>query len=649
MESDFLKNDVTPRILLPEMVEEPRVTKIGLFRRDEDGSLIIFSLFIFVMILFVAGMAVDLMRFETDRTALQNSLDGASLAATNLDQERDPVDLVKDIMEKRGYDRDLVNVVPVESYSGDIASPDPGTLMSRRVTASYDLTVNTFFMPLLGIDTLGTNTAGEAFERVQNVEVSLVLDISGSMSGTKLSDLKESAKKFFREVINEEAEEGAVSVSLIPYNHTVVVPDIIFDQLTTNAAVPVLSPAAYTGALEFTPLNHPRSRCVRWRDSEMTVNASQLRSDVTVGGVTKKNYELLRAVTTSQVLDMMAYYDPGNKSAGDGGTYGWPAHESNRRCDPTRSPILPYQTTLQPLEDHVDAFYAAGNTAIDHGMKWGVALLDPAFRTVVDDLIDNHDFPEKLRDRPYDYDSANSLKVVVLMTDGRNTGQYDLKPDFKRGPSRFWYSEKAGSEQVRNPNYPTEPNEFIDVSGEYIVDINENGNPDREKDWYDGYYILMPDNGEETRFMRPHRPWDNTSDARLYSVAELPDDARQMDYSELYDRFSENALAEFFRDDQVGDWGARQAHREADYQPISGAEGDERLNGDDSLAGICAAAKVDAEILVYTIAFGSGADTTEMGKCSSGEGYAFTAADGEQLTAAFEAIASSITRLRLTQ
>ncbi len=181
--------------------------------------------------------------------------------------------------------------------------------------------------------------------------------------------------------------------------------------------------------------------------------------------------------------------------------------------------------------------------------------------------------------------------------------------------------------------------------------MNNNGSADRDKEWYDGYYILMPDNGEGTRFLRPHKPWDYTSDARLYSVAELPDDARQVDYTELYDRFSENALAEFFRDDGIGDWTARQAHRVADYQPISGTKGDERLNGDTDLglAGICAAAKKNAEILVYTIAFGAGADTGEMAKCSSGTGYAFTADDGDQLTEAFESIAASITRLRLTQ
>ena len=48
----------------------------GLFktlRRDEDGSIIIFSIMMFVLILWFGGMAVDLMRFETTRANPDNS------------------------------------------------------------------------------------------------------------------------------------------------------------------------------------------------------------------------------------------------------------------------------------------------------------------------------------------------------------------------------------------------------------------------------------------------------------------------------------------------------------------------------------------------------------------------------------------------
>ena len=98
-------------------------------------------------------------------------------------------------MEKVGYDPDLVSVSFEEDRLGvDEAAGEDGTLIGRRVSANYDLAVDTFFMPLIGIDTLGTTNAGTAEQKVQNVEISLVVDISGSMNGTRLADLKTSAK-----------------------------------------------------------------------------------------------------------------------------------------------------------------------------------------------------------------------------------------------------------------------------------------------------------------------------------------------------------------------------------------------------------------------------------------------------------------------
>ncbi|MDG2452861.1 MAG: Tad domain-containing protein, partial [Paracoccaceae bacterium] len=60
------------------------------FARDEDGAFIIFSLFMFVLMLLTAGMALDLMRYETHRARLQGTLDRAVLAAADLDQTLSP-------------------------------------------------------------------------------------------------------------------------------------------------------------------------------------------------------------------------------------------------------------------------------------------------------------------------------------------------------------------------------------------------------------------------------------------------------------------------------------------------------------------------------------------------------------------------------
>ena len=87
--------------------------------RDEAGSITIFSLIIFVLILMCAGMAVDMMRYERERTGLQNAMDSGVIAASSLNQGADPTLLVKDYVAKAGYNPDLVTVTPVTSEIQD--------------------------------------------------------------------------------------------------------------------------------------------------------------------------------------------------------------------------------------------------------------------------------------------------------------------------------------------------------------------------------------------------------------------------------------------------------------------------------------------------------------------------------------------------
>ena len=65
--------------------------RLNRFRQDEDGGLIIFSLYLFVMMLMIGGLAVDFMRYEITRTRLQNTLDRAVLAAADLRRRPPPL------------------------------------------------------------------------------------------------------------------------------------------------------------------------------------------------------------------------------------------------------------------------------------------------------------------------------------------------------------------------------------------------------------------------------------------------------------------------------------------------------------------------------------------------------------------------------
>jgi len=102
-----------------------------LFARDEDGSFIIFTLFILVVMVLIGGLAVDVMRYENLRTTMQNTIDRAVLAAADRDQTVPAQTVVDDYLMKAG--------MPVGSYEVTVAETTAGSVVtSRRVSVEAE-------------------------------------------------------------------------------------------------------------------------------------------------------------------------------------------------------------------------------------------------------------------------------------------------------------------------------------------------------------------------------------------------------------------------------------------------------------------------------------------------------------------------------
>ena len=130
---NMLKNRLTPNEMMFMLKH---------FARKEDGAMTLFAVFMFLMMILVAGLGVDLMRHEMERTKIQNTIDRAVLAAADLDQTLDPSAVVTDYMDKAGVGQHLSEVNVNEG------------LNFRTVTATAQATTPTQFMSMLGVDTL---------------------------------------------------------------------------------------------------------------------------------------------------------------------------------------------------------------------------------------------------------------------------------------------------------------------------------------------------------------------------------------------------------------------------------------------------------------------------------------------------------------
>jgi Flp pilus assembly protein TadG len=237
--------------------------RLSAFHREEDGGMIIFGLFMFVMMLMVAGLAVDLMRFETTRAKLQGTMDRAVLAAADMDQTRPPADVVRDYFAKANMTQFLVgNPVVQEGLNfRRVSAQARGTMpmffggLLKTVDNNYNNTNTSTFdnqnyqgyravTPVLSVPANAT-----AMEKVAKVEISLVVDISGSMANNnKIRNLRTAATQFVNTVLAP-GNAGLISLSLVPYSEHVNAGPLLFNQLTTNK-------------------RHDFSYCVEFPDSE---------------------------------------------------------------------------------------------------------------------------------------------------------------------------------------------------------------------------------------------------------------------------------------------------------------------------------------------------------------------------------------------
>ena len=141
-----------------------RSVKVAGFRTDESGSLTIFSLFLFVLLLFISGMAVDMIHQEQRRVGIQNTLDSAVLAASSLDQNVNAETLVKDYVSKAGFDPQTVTVSATDVYSGNGAG-----LYSRQVTANAMASSDSMFMTFSITNQLGGSVRRSSLSRRSNM------------------------------------------------------------------------------------------------------------------------------------------------------------------------------------------------------------------------------------------------------------------------------------------------------------------------------------------------------------------------------------------------------------------------------------------------------------------------------------------------
>ena len=376
---------------------------IRTFKNSEDGSLTIFALFLIPMMLILGGMAVDFMRYESKRALIQDTADRASLLAANLEftQSGDAATVVDDYFTKANLDQYLTGPAIVsENING------------RTVEVNAKQPLNTFFLNYIGIDELEAPANSVAKQGVGNVEISLVLDISGSMrlpthdaNGTatgqsKMQAMQAAAKTFINTAL-QDSNKDRVSLNLVPYSEHVNIGKDMFDRLTTNEL-------------------HNFSHCI----------------DFDTADFEQSGISMTQEYRQAQHID---HWSTGNE------------------LNTTSCPSSDFQEVTAMSQDRsallsqIDQFEPYTMTSIFLGMKWGLALLDPSARSLVGPGADAA-FAGRPAAYSTDANPNDTRKVLVVMTDGQNTETTRVREEFYNTPSHYahWASIPTETWFARN-------------------------------------------------------------------------------------------------------------------------------------------------------------------------------------------------------
>ncbi len=525
------------------------------FRREDDGILAKPVIITVLLMLMVGGIGIDLMRYERDRTILQNTLDRAVLAAADLDQQFAPEDVVQDYLEKSGLG---------EYYETPYVDMGQGY---KKVESSIETPFAAQYLKLVGDPELTLYANARAEESIDDIEISLVLDVSGSMnSNSRLPNLKVAAKQFV-DAIGLNTIDGKMSMSIVPYATQVSAPDELFAQLNVST-------------------EHSYSNCINFDGSDFNTST----------------------------IDPSASYERTLHFA--------PWYATNYRNDDSRLVQLPVcddrasremlllQKDPSTLKAFIDGLRAEGNTSIDLGMKWGTGLLDPSLRPVVSALSSGDDatIEADFATRPAAYTDSETLKIIVLMTDGQNTSQYYIRDHLRDAQSDVWYNEEADRYSTYNSD-----------TGKWYWDGKNR--------WEDHPY----GNGQYYSCNYYGCQWKDEpgTSVRLSNV----------------DLWADTSLR-YVSDYLFGDWMSRSTARNLYNYGVRSAHGGSTKNN--RTQAICDAAK-DQGIIVYTIGFEapSGGQTV-LRNCASSDSHYFDV-EGLEISDAFASIATSIRQLRLTQ
>ena len=427
---------------IPPMALERLLKSLLALPGNRRGNVaMIFSLAL-IPVTLLSGGAVDLSQAMSARSRLAQALDAAALAVgvnASLSND-DALGIANDFIAANYPGREIGSVQNVTVTIDD---------ETDTVTVAGEARVTTTLLGLAGIEHITVHWESEVQRARQRLELVMVLDNTGSMGGSKIRSLRDSAELLTQILFEAADEAGDVHVGLVPFAATVNVgtqyerawwldPDGLSPQHAEWVGPGgVAEVETCTGwgwrrrcTTEEIEVNHwdlfDRMRYAEWEgcvearaipyDIDDTVPAAGNPASLFVPyfapdepDIGRYSNSYLNDGTGGGVNERLI-----NISKYDGATAN--SRYPNRSC--TTTPITPLTANRRTVENAIGDMDANGTTNIPNGIGWGIRVISPG-----------EPFTQGTS-----WDDEEVVKAMVILTDGQNVmsgRNTDLKSDYE--------------------------------------------------------------------------------------------------------------------------------------------------------------------------------------------------------------------------
>ncbi len=355
------------------------------FSRDQRGNVApVFGLMAIPM-LAITGAAVDFGKAISLKADLQNVIDAAAVssaqeyAATGetAAAETRLRNFIKAEIENKGLELNAPPADPTlgvpEPEGNEVAVIEPGiSTVNNSVTPVVKSNVPTAILKLIGISEIPIEVSSTAQLSGKKLELSLMLDVTGSMDWNaggvkKIVSMKEAANDLL-DIFSTNMAAGATRIALVPFSESVNVGETLAGQVR-----------AYP------------SRTKRFR------KRSNNR---------RTTYQLTTCVTERNGNHRFTDDPPGP------GRYLGPMYSSNGYCKPSQE-LIPLTSNESNLRTIINGLQPSGGTAGHIGTAWAWYLINDRWA---------HLYAEP--SKPELPNTDELIKATILMTDGDYNVEY---------------------------------------------------------------------------------------------------------------------------------------------------------------------------------------------------------------------------------